>query len=76
MRGRACTPSSILTPYHHEGHVYANHHSQLPCAQKSDFLSTVGMSLRGILQDKYNSEPAVGKKNNDLILTAGQIWKL
>lgn len=34
------------------------------------------LSLRVVLQDKYNSDPAPGKENNDLVLIAGLSYKL
>lgn len=37
---------------------------------------TAKISLRVVLQNKYNSEPAPDKKSNDLTLTAGVTYKL
>lgn len=37
---------------------------------------TATLSLRVVLQDKYNSTPAPGKDENDLSLIAGVTWKL
>lgn len=37
---------------------------------------TAKISLRVVLQNKYNSEPAPDKKSNDLALTAGVTYKL
>lgn len=37
---------------------------------------TAKISLRVVLQNKYNSEPAPDKKSNDLSLTAGVTYKL
>jgi putative salt-induced outer membrane protein YdiY len=33
------------------------------------------LSLRVVLQDRYNSEPAAGRKKNDLTLISGITYK-